>query len=360
MGRSSDEPVAVAAVGLGRWSDILATQYTQLDAIDLVACYTRTESKRASFAAEFDCEAEDSLEAVLDRDDVEALVITVPNEIHADVVERGADAGKHCFVEKPISVTIPDAKRIRDAVERNDITFACGHSCRRLGGIRKMKELIEDGEVGEPALIEAEWTNERAVDLTPDNWRADPDRAPAGPLIQLGIHQIDNFQYLFGPIEQVFSYGKRTADGIENLTLTQTVLEFEDGKQAYLGANWTSPGVFYTYVYGSDSVLFYDLDFGYWSDSDVADQHSTLRKREFSEWSEDKDKRRLRTVDVDVPQRNHLRDQFAEFAEAIRHDDVEPEVGVEEAMQALAVVLAGQKSAREGVPVRVEDVIENR
>ena len=352
------DPVNVAAVGLGRWATILARQYTQLDNVNLVTCFTRTEEKRKAFAEEFGCDAEESLDDVLTRDDVEGLIITVPNDYHADTIEQAADAGKHCFVEKPISVTLDDAKQIQDAVERNDVTFAVGHSCRRVGGIRKMKELMESGEIGEVSHIEAEWANERGRELTADNWRSDETKAPGGPLIQLGVHQIDNLQYLLGPIKQVFTYGKPIYTEIDNYTMTQTIVEFESGQQAYLGANWTSPGVFFINMYATEAVMFYDLDFSNWSNSEDTDENSVLMQREFEEWTEDKDERKLRDFEVEVPDTNHLRDEVEEFAEAIRNDDVEPEVGAEEATRNVAVVLAAKRSAEENRPVEVQEILD--
>lgn len=350
--------VNVAAVGLGRWASVLAEQYTQLDNVNLITGYTRTPEKRERLAERFDCDQDESLEAVLDRDDVEAVIITVPNDKHADVIEQAADAGKHCFVEKPISIDIADAKRIEDAVERNDITFLCGHSCRRLGGVRKMKELIESEDVGDVSHIEAEWANERGLEIGSDNWRSDPEKAPGGPLIQLGVHQIDNLQYLLGPVEEVFTYGKPMYTEAENITMSQTVLKFESGQQAYLGANWTSPGVFFINVYGTEGVMFYDMDFSNWSNSEDTDENSVLLKREFEEWTEDPDERQLREEEVDMPIKNHLRDEIDEFARAIRNDDVETEVGAREAMRNVAVVRAAQRSARTGEPVRVQDIID--
>ena len=358
MADATTEPVPVAAVGLGRWASVLAEQYTQLDTVDLVTCYTRTPEKRNAFAERFGCDQDDSLEAVLDRDDVEGLVITVPNDTHADVVEAAAEAGKHCFLEKPISVDIADALRIESAVEEHGVTFLCGHSCRRLGGIRALKSAIESGDVGDVSIVEAQWANERGLELQADNWRSDPAKAPGGPLIQLGVHQIDNLQYLLGPVREVFTYGKPMHTAIDNVTVSQTVLEFEDGTQAYLGANWASPGVFFVNVYGTDAVMFYEMDFSNWSNSEDTDEHSTLVKREFAEWSEDKDDRRLHDVDVEMPDTNHLREEVDEFARAVR-GEVDPEIDAHDAMRNVAVVLACKRSAEEGRAVEVREIIDD-
>jgi predicted dehydrogenase len=105
--------------------------------------------------------------------------------------------------------------------------------------------------------------------------------------------------------------------------------------------------------------MFYNLDFSNWSNSEDTDKNSTLVKREFEEWTEDPDERQLRDIDVEMPIKNHLRDEFAEFAEAVLHDDVEPEIGAREAMRNVAVVLAAKRSAEENRPVTVEEIIED-
>ena len=93
--------------------------------------------------------------------------------------------------------------------------------------------------------------------------------------------------------------------------------------------------------------------FSYFVDR-LADVFQTL----FEEWTEDKDERKLRDFEVDVPDTNHLRDEVEEFAEAIRNDDVEPEVGAEEATRNVAVVLACKRSAEENRPVEVQEILD--
>lgn len=134
MTPAGTEPVRLRAIGLGRWVNALADAYTRSDAVELVACFTRSEDKLRAFSHRFDCEAETSLEALLARDNVEGVIVTVPNDQHADVIEEAARAGKHAFVEKPIAIDLEDARRIERATSSADVVFACGHSARRLGG----------------------------------------------------------------------------------------------------------------------------------------------------------------------------------------------------------------------------------
>jgi predicted dehydrogenase len=290
------------------------------------------------------------------RDDVEGVVVTVPNDHHADVIERAARAGKHVFVEKPIAVMLDDARRIERVTDECGVVFACGHSARRLGGLREIKRMMDAGDIGGVSTVEAVFANERGLELEPGNWRGDPVKTPGGPLTQLGVHQIDNLQYLLGPVARVASFGRPMYTRVQNQTVNQTLLEFESGQLAYLGTNWACPGVFSLNVYGTQADLFYQLDFGWWSNSDVTDAHSTLTKREFASLSDDPDDRQLRDVTVAIPDHDHLRDEVDEFADAVR-GRCAVEVGADAAIRNVAVVLAALKSSQEGRIVPIGEVL---
>ncbi|WP_434511855.1 Gfo/Idh/MocA family protein [Desulfitobacterium sp. AusDCA] len=351
------KPVGIAAVGLGRWANVLADAYTRSEKVKLISCFSRTAEKREKFGNRFHCENDATLEALLARKDVEMVLVTVPNDQHASVIEQCARAGKHIYVEKPISVSVDDAKRIDAVIKETGVKFLCGHSSRRLGALRKIKEMIDTKEIGEVSVIEAVFSNERGLELKKGNWRGDPVRTPAGPLTQLGIHQIDNLQFLLGPVKRVFNFGKPMYTEVDNITVNTTVLEFKNGKQAYLGTNWACPGVFSINVYGTKANLFYELDFSWWSNSDVTDKHSSLIKREFASTSDDPDNRILRDVKVDFPVIDHLRVEVEEVAEAIRNDG-ETEISAEASLRNLAVVLAAVKSVKEERIVEISEIMK--
>ena len=78
-------PVKVAVVGLGRWGNTIAGVLERTPGLALTACFTRNPEKRAEFAARFGCGNEQSYEALLARGDIEALIVTAPNNKHADL-----------------------------------------------------------------------------------------------------------------------------------------------------------------------------------------------------------------------------------------------------------------------------------
>lgn len=351
------QPVRLAAVGVGRWANVLADAYTPSEEVKLITCFNRSPQKGQAFAAKYGCEYDNSIESLLHRDDIEAVIVTVPNDQHADVIEQVARAGKHVYVEKPIAVDLAEALRIQRVVEETGITFMCGHSARRLGGLRKMKELKESGALGDISTVEAVFSNERGLELTSEDWRGNPEKSPGGPLTQLGVHQIDNMQYLMGRVKRVFTMGKPMYTKVTNTTVLQTLVEFENGSMGYLGTNWACPGSFTLNMYGTIANMFYELDFGWWSNSDVTDEHSSLVKVEFEHLSDDPDNRILHKGPVQFERTNHLRDEIDEFAQAIRGEAV-VEVGADAAVQNIAVVLAGVRSNKENRPVDVNEIIQ--
>src|SRR5215510_3483147 len=84
----------VAVVGIGWWSDVLADAALRSDAIDIAACYTRSDDKRAAFAAKYGCRAAASYEEILADRDIAAVINTTPNGAHLATTRMAAEAGK--------------------------------------------------------------------------------------------------------------------------------------------------------------------------------------------------------------------------------------------------------------------------
>lgn len=158
-------PIKVASIGLGRWGNTITEMIVRTPELALITCFTRTGEKRDAFARKFGCDKEDSYEAVLARDDVEAVIITVPNNMHAQIAIAAAAAGKHVFVDKPIATKIADARAMVDACKAEGVKLAIGASSRRLRGHRICKKLIDDGALGTLAMVESSYSADRGLVL---------------------------------------------------------------------------------------------------------------------------------------------------------------------------------------------------
>jgi predicted dehydrogenase len=320
------------------------------DLIELVSCFSRSEDKRRAFQEEFGiARSAASYEDLLADGEVEGVLVTTPNDSHRQVILQALEAGKAVYTDKPIAHTLEDAVAIAAAVERSGQVFAVGHSARRLGGTRVMKRWIEDGTLGKVSLAEANFSNERGLELTPKTWRWYADRSPGGSMIQLGVHHADNLQYLLGPVRTVSACARRLHTKAEIPDAVMAILEFESGPLGYLGAGWASPGVYTINLQGTSKNLRYDLDFTHWDESHEADKYSVLRSQDYGETE--------RPV-VELPRTDMFREQLEEFALAIR-GQATVEVGAAEAIRALAVVHAALASSdRGGQAVEVAEIVE--
>lgn len=152
-------PIKVAGIGLVRWRNTIAGIMEKTPGLSLTTCFARTREKRDAFAERFGCDKEDNYENVLARDNVEAVIITAPNNKHAELTIAAANAGKHVFVDKPIATTIADAWAIVDACKDCGVKLAIGASSRRLRGHRICNKLVDDGTLHRSSSARWNWTN---------------------------------------------------------------------------------------------------------------------------------------------------------------------------------------------------------
>src|ERR1044072_397611 len=102
------EPVRVACIGMGWWSDVLADAITRSGKLQIAACFTRSEGNRQAFAAKYGCRPSPSYEAILADPTIEAIINTTPNDVHLETTRAAAEARKHIFLDKPIANSASD------------------------------------------------------------------------------------------------------------------------------------------------------------------------------------------------------------------------------------------------------------
>ena len=348
----STTAVKVGIVGLGRWAKVLTRASAQSDKIRIVAGYSRSEEKRAAFHAELGVPPVSDLKAMLADPELKGIILTVPNEQHFPLAEQVARAKKHVYTEKPIAQTLDDGLRIAALEKQHGITVTVGHSARLMAGIRLIKERIEAGELGRVAFMEANFSNERALELTPQTWRWYKDRAPGGPLSQLAIHQFDVLHLLGGEIAEVSSIASKLSPvGAEVDDQSMTLLRFADGKVGYVGSCWTSPGIFSVRVFGSKGLMHYEIDFGTWDTPHLLHTASTLYiQRGKDGWA--------KREEIRLPESDMFRAELELFAASCATGRSN-ELTAHNGNVAVAVVYAALRSIeRKGLSVRISDVMD--
>ena len=344
--------VKVAIVGLGRWSKVLTNAAHKSSKLKIVAGYSRSQEKRDAYTHTFGIKTVGTLEDILKNDEIKGVIITAPNEQHYSVAKKIAEAGKHIYTEKPISNILEDGLRMEALQLKHNIIMTVGHSSRLLQGIKIMKAKIDAGELGTLSFIEANFSNERALELTPDTWRWYRDRAPGGPLSQLAIHMFDVVHYLAGSVESISSTASKLSPvGAEVDDQSMSVIKFKNGVLGYVGSCWTSPGIFSTRVFGQKGLMHFELDFASWDDPGNLHKSSSLYVQR------GKDGYGLRE-DLAMPAGDMFQDELELFADACQSGS-SSQLTANDGNVAVAMVYAALKSIEnDAAMVSVDAVME--
>ncbi len=348
----SAHPVQVGIIGLGRWAKVLTRAAAKSDQVKIVAGFSRSEEKRQAFQQELGVPSAPTMEALLANPEIKGVILTVPNEQHLPVATQVARAGKHVYTEKPIASTLEDGLEIAGLEKKYGITVTVGHSARLMAGIQRIRATIDAGELGRVAFMEANFSNERALELTPKTWRWYKDKAPGGPLSQLAIHQFDVLHYLGGEVVEAGSMASKLSPvGAEVDDQSMTLIKFADGKIGYVGSCWTSPGIFSVRVFGSKGLMHYEIDFGTWDTPDKLHLSSTL----YIQRGKDGYGKR---EELPVPESDMFRAELEMFAQSCRSGRSN-ELNAENGIVAGAVVYAALRSIeRRGQYVSIAEVME--
>ena len=148
--------------------------------------------------------AETDWRELVRRDDIDVVDINAPSNAHKEIVLAAAAHGKHVFCEKPLALTLQDAKEMLEAVRQAGVLHMIGFNYRFVPAVRLAKSLIADGRIGDVYHFRATFLQDWIVDPSfPLVWRMDKTVAGSGAHGDLGAHLIDVARYLVGEIDDV-------------------------------------------------------------------------------------------------------------------------------------------------------------
>ena len=326
------EPLRVASVGLGWWGGTLADK-AKAAGIEVAACFARSPDAREEFAGAHGCKPAETLDAVLSDPSIDAVLIATPHSTHADLVVEAAGAGKNVFVDKPFTLTVAEAKRAIAATDDAGVVLQVGHNRRRQPATRRLKEMVDAGELGMIHYAEANLSYPKGLNPR-TGWRGDPAESPAGGMAGLGVHMADNLIYLLGRPARVAAFSKQVI-GVGTLDdVTVATLEFESGPLASLATTMVIPDIARTALWGTEAAA--------WNEGDG--EHFYVQKVGEKERSE-----------LDIETLDTVVDELEEFAENVRTGS-RPETGGSEALEVVAVFEGLVESVQTGAVVDLAEV----
>jgi len=151
-------------------------------------------------------ESETSWEKLVKRPDIDMIDITAPSNVHKEIAIAAANEGKHIFCEKPLALSLSDAREIYDAVVKNNVKHQVGFNYRFVPAVLLAKKLIDDGKIGRIFHVRANFLQDWIIDPEfPLVWRLDKKVCGSGSLGDLGAHCIDTARFLVGEFASVMA-----------------------------------------------------------------------------------------------------------------------------------------------------------
>jgi predicted dehydrogenase len=243
-----NNPLKVAVVGCGYWGPNLIRNFDSLpDCRVSAVCDSNAERLGRIMVRYPAARPVTSFDALLADPEVEALVIATPVRTHFDLARRALQSGRHVFVEKPITASAAEAEELVALAGKKALTLMVGHVFVYSPAVRKIKELIGSGEIGQIFYISSQRLNlgiyQRDINVT---W----DLAP---------HDISIILHLLGRLpDQVSCHGQaHVTAGVEDVTVM--TMKFADGPFASVQSSWLDPNkVRRTTIVGSRKMIVYD------------------------------------------------------------------------------------------------------
>src|SRR5262245_12625306 len=142
------QTVRLGVIGLGWFGGVLTESARTTGAAEVIACFARSEDARRAFSEQHGVRVVADIDEMLGDAEIDGVLIVTPHSTHTELALRAAEAGKHLFVEKPLALTVADTKRIAEAADRAGVIVQVGHNRRRQPANRRIKEMIDGGEIG--------------------------------------------------------------------------------------------------------------------------------------------------------------------------------------------------------------------
>jgi len=226
----SERSLRLAVVGLGYWGPNLARNFAAISGCELDWVCDPSEQERERASTQFPAaRVTGDLDELLDDDTLDAVALATPVPTHADLAVRVLEAGKHCFVEKPLAQSVLDAERVVAAAAEHGRVLMVGHLLEYHPGIQQLKQLTESGELGQIYYIYGNRLNLGKL------------RSDENALWSLGAHDVSVVLHLADeePGEVMARGESYVQPGVEDVVFC--FMRFPSGLSAHLHLSWLDP-----------------------------------------------------------------------------------------------------------------------
>ena len=229
-----NDTIKWGVVGCGSVCEVKsAPAMNKIEGSQLVSVMRRNETKIKDYAQRHGVPKwTTDAEALINDPDINAIYIATPPDAHLKYTIMAANAGKPVYVEKPMARNYAECLAMIEVCKQANVPLFVAYYRRTLPHFVKVKELVDQGHLGDIRFVHLELyqtVNPALVDPNAPNWRIDPEIAGGGFYYDLASHQLDYLDYLLGPIKTVHGIAKNQAGLYEVEDIVLGNFEFESG-----------------------------------------------------------------------------------------------------------------------------------
>ena len=326
--------VKLCLMGLGSFGKTLDKKVGQIKGIEILHYYHPDIKKAKNFNAK---KGTSDLKNALS--DVDGVIIATPNNAHFKNIKKCIDAGKHIFVEKPVTGLYKDALKLKQILPK-DLVFMVGHNQRRESCFREAKNILEKNKLGKIISAYFNISHGGAFSFTPDQWRYDVKSHREGPLMTLGIHLMDTVNYLFGSVNSVYARINNISGKTEAPDCNAVLLGLKNGASVFMQSNYNMPSEEICVIHGTEGTMYVD--------------RGKLSLRIGRDRRIDNSFVPSESVSVKLKKTDSIKEEFQEFRDAINgRKKVETEF--REGLNALALIDACYESNKKNKVIFMKD-----
>ena len=247
--RSNNSTVNILQIGYGYWGPNLTRNLANIPVVNIAALGEVREQFIEKFKLIYPAASIYSdYKECLKRDDIDAVVIATPAALHYDMAKKALEHGKHVLVEKPLALSSKEGNKLIELAEKNNAILMVGHTFLYNSAVKKLKEYIDDGVLGDVFYIYSHRLNLGKI------------RQDINSLWNFAPHDISIILYLMGDTmpksitAKGFSYIQKNIEDVVFLTL-----EFPNSVCAHVHVSWIDPNkVRKMTIVGSKKMVVYD------------------------------------------------------------------------------------------------------
>ncbi|QGJ69948.1 Myo-inositol 2-dehydrogenase / D-chiro-inositol 1-dehydrogenase [Planctomycetales bacterium 10988] len=346
----SKEPIRFGLIGFGAWGKHHADSIHKTEGAELVAISARSESSAAAAREAYpNARVFTDYRELVACDDLDVVDVVVPSHLHHEIASAVLNGGHHLLLEKPMGVSVAECNSLISLAKEKNRLLAVGHELRLSSLWGKVKELVEEGFIGDPHYVLVELSR-NPYRQGADGWRYDISRV-GNWILEEPIHFFDMARWYLeqsgDPVSVFAAANSRQADHPELQDNFSAIVKFEKGGYAVVSQTLSAFEHHQTVkVTGSKGALWAS-----WSGALDRTRHPTFSLRAF-------DGEEVKTLPIEkiTGELFELEDQIAMLVKAL-NEDKPLSCSAEDGRWSVLMCLAAQESVDTGQPVEIEEFL---